>query len=250
MNETIKKIEMKLDEPFDISDVEWGISEHGTDKKTGELFVKALPFVKGKAIENRLDEAVGKFGWKFTTRVERGNSELGRSRRTQMLRKIEGFVGTISIYCRDLGWIYKEDGSEFTSRYAYKGGITGAFKRVASKWGIGRYLAEVGERKVVATFDEPDEDDLINWRCDLLNFSKDKYDDKNNRQVWWQEPSMPLEYRPLSDSDIAENLRFIENAKTQMELQSAWNMMTRRLQGRLQEKYEEKLKELVVSNES
>jgi len=37
-------------------------------------------------------------------------------------------------------WISKSDGAEDTNIEAIKGGISGAFKRACSRWGIGRYL--------------------------------------------------------------------------------------------------------------
>lgn len=239
MNE---EIELKLSETFEAVDVEWSLSDFYVTSE-GMLVVKALPFIKSSSIQDRLDDVVGKFNWKFNTRVEGGESDLLVSKKGQKRRKIEGFVGCLSIYDKDKNeWIGKEDGSEFTRRYAYKGGITGAFKRASSKWGIGRYLAKVGERTVVATFEAPDEEDLKFWRYKSLNFSNN--DKENYRKVWWQEPSMPVEFLPLTDIAINESLELIEKAKTETELQSSWNLMPKRMQKRLKLKYLKKVKEI------
>ena len=51
-----------------------------------------------------------------------------------------GFICTLSIFINGK-WISKEDGSNMTEFESIKGGISSAFKRVASSgFGIGRYL--------------------------------------------------------------------------------------------------------------
>ena len=83
----------------------------------------ALAYVQARAIQNRLDEVVGFENWKVSYKEIQG-----------------GFLCTLSIRIND-EWIEKEDGASVTEFESVKGGISNAFKRVASSgFGIGRYL--------------------------------------------------------------------------------------------------------------
>ena len=86
-------------------------------------FRVALAYVQARAIQTRLDEVVGVDKWKVSYREVTG-----------------GFICTLSIFINGK-WISKEDGSNTTEFESIKGGISSAFKRVASSgFGIGRYL--------------------------------------------------------------------------------------------------------------
>ena len=115
----MKEIYEKLKEKFDEKDLEFRVGATNSDKTMG----LALAYVQARAIQNRLDEIVGFENWKVSYREIQG-----------------GFLCTLSIRIND-EWIEKEDGASVTEFESVKGGISNAFKRVASSgFGIGRYL--------------------------------------------------------------------------------------------------------------
>ena len=115
----MKELCKKLKEKFDEKDLEFRVGATNSDKTMG----LALAYVQARAIQNRLDEVVGFENWKVSYREIQG-----------------GFICTLSIRIND-EWIEKEDGASVTEFESVKGGISNAFKRVASSgFGIGRYL--------------------------------------------------------------------------------------------------------------
>ena len=109
----------KLREPFRKEELEFRVGATNNDKSMG----LALAYVQARAIQNRLDELFGVDGW------------------TVSYKEISaGFICSLSIKINDR-WITKEDGAGMTEYESVKGGISNAFKRVASSgFGIGRYL--------------------------------------------------------------------------------------------------------------
>ena len=115
----MKGIYEKLKEKFDEKDLEFRVGATNSDKTMG----LALAYVQARAIQNRLDEVVGFENWKVSYKEIQG-----------------GFLCTLSIRIND-EWVEKEDGASVTDFESVKGGISNAFKRVASSgFGIGRYL--------------------------------------------------------------------------------------------------------------
>ena len=115
----MKEIYEKLKEKFDEKDLEFRVGATNSDKTMG----LALAYVQARAIQNRLDEVVGFENWKVSYKEIQG-----------------GFLCTLSIRINN-EWIEKEDGASVTEFESVKGGISNAFKRVASSgFGIGRYL--------------------------------------------------------------------------------------------------------------
>lgn len=109
----------KLKAKFDEKDLEFRVGTTNSDKTMG----LALAYVQARAIQNRLDEVVGFENWKVAYREIK-----------------DGFLCTLSIRINN-EWISKEDGANITDFESVKGGISNAFKRVASSgFGIGRYL--------------------------------------------------------------------------------------------------------------
>ena len=115
MNDLLKK----LREPFRKEELEFRVGATNNDKSMG----LALAYVQARAIQNRLDELFGVDGW------------------TVSYKEISaGFICSLSIKINDR-WVTKEDGAGMTEYESVKGGISNAFKRVASSgFGIGRYL--------------------------------------------------------------------------------------------------------------
>ncbi len=109
----------KLQEPFKPEEIEWRVGSTNNDKTQG----LALAYVTNRAIQNRLDETFGVFGWKNEFHAWKNNGQL---------------CG-ISIKCGE-EWITKFDGADDSNMEATKGGLSDAMKRAAYQWGIGRYL--------------------------------------------------------------------------------------------------------------
>lgn len=126
----------RLHIPFHASDVEWRLSHSG--ESNGKLWAMALCYVTNRAIMERLDAAVGPENW----RNEYKPSPCG------------GVLCGLSI---NVGgeWITKWDGSGnmdassapggLSQSDAAKGTLSGAMKRAAVQWGIGRYLYNLPE---------------------------------------------------------------------------------------------------------
>ncbi|WP_291256243.1 Rad52/Rad22 family DNA repair protein [Fusobacterium sp.] len=113
------KLLEKLREPFAREELEFRVGAISREKMEG----LALAYVQARAIQNRLDEIFGIDGWTVTYK------EVSA-----------GFICSLSIKINDR-WITKEDGASMTEYESIKGGISNAFKRVASSgFGIGRYL--------------------------------------------------------------------------------------------------------------
>jgi len=107
--------------PFRPEEIEWRVGVTTADKKSGI----ALPYVKNRAIMNRLDEVAGCFGWRNEFQMWRGDSQLcGISLRCPVTNE----------------WITKWDGASDSDIESTKGGLSDSMKRAAVQWGIGRYL--------------------------------------------------------------------------------------------------------------
>lgn len=117
----MKNILEKLKEPFLEEELEFKIGATNSEKTMG----LALAYVQARAIQKRLDDVVGVENWKISYK------EI-----------TNGFLAKLEIRINN-EWIGKEDGANNTEYEAIKGGISSALKRVASVWGIGRYLYEL-----------------------------------------------------------------------------------------------------------
>lgn len=109
----------RLRKPFKENELEFRVGATNTDKTMG----LALAYVQARAIQNRLDDILGFENWKVEYREIQG-----------------GFICKLALRINN-EWIEKEDGAGITDYESVKGGISNAFKRVASSgFGIGRYL--------------------------------------------------------------------------------------------------------------
>lgn len=152
----------KLSEPFPPEMIEWRLQSCGIKKGSGDLWAKALAYITNRAIMDRLDAECGPENWKNTFTPAPGG----------------GVLCGIAIKCGD-EWVAKFDGAENTALDAVKGGLSGAMKRAAVQWGIGRYLYGL---EVV-------------W---VDRFDSDKYakgakegKTKEGREFGWFPPSLP-----------------------------------------------------------
>lgn len=113
---------------------------------------QALCFITSRAVQNRLDDVCGPAGWEGTF----DETASGR------------VIATIRILVGDR-WIAKSDGAGATAMEGEKGGLSGAFKRAAVMWGIGRYL-----------YDLP----AIWAECDARRTREGQLELRNGKPVW------------------------------------------------------------------
>ncbi|EJB8470195.1 recombinase [Citrobacter freundii] len=159
----------KLDEPFHTCDIEWRIQQSGKTG-AGKVWAMVLAYVTNRAIMKRLDDVCGKAGWKNEYRdiPNNGGVECG-----------------ISIKVGD-EWITKWDAAEQTQVEAVKGGRSGAMKRAAVQWGIGRYLYELEEG-----FAQVSTEKSQGWNRAKL---------KDNTTFYWLHPALPAWATPYEQN--------------------------------------------------
>lgn len=125
MPEVTPALLRELQKPFPSRDIEWLVAATNKEKTKGLVF----PYIRANAIQARLDEVLGAENW-----------------RDDFKEWLAGnLVGVCCILYIHVGqeWIGKSDGAGYTDTEPIKGGFSGAFKRAARKWGIGRYLDQV-----------------------------------------------------------------------------------------------------------
>lgn len=108
----------QLSAPFDPSLVSFRVGSTNRDKTKG----MALAYLDARDIMERLDRTVGQANW--SDRYKQAGSSI---------------ICELSIRV-DGEWIVKSDGSGESDIEGSKGAISGALKRAAVKFGIGRYL--------------------------------------------------------------------------------------------------------------
>ena len=117
----------RLADPLPASEVEWKPGATTRDKSKG----LAMCYISSRAVQNRLDEVCGPADWRNEFRAGPEG----------------GVLCGISVYVERADgtgeWVTKWDGSESTDIEAVKGGLSGAMKRAAVQWGIGRYLYDL-----------------------------------------------------------------------------------------------------------
>jgi len=117
----------QLKEPFKPDEIQWRIGQKSKDGKKATV----MAYMDSRAVQERLDSVVGPENW----RVEYSSVDLGQIGN----KDIKGFICSLSIKIDD-NWLTRQDGAGCTDFEPLKGGISDAFKRAASSFGIGRYL--------------------------------------------------------------------------------------------------------------
>ena len=111
-----------LTAPLSADEIEWKI----ISAKGGTTVI--APYIDARAVMARLDRAFGPFGWE----VRYQPAQVGQE---------AGIIASIRIRDPQTGeWIEKQDGSGPSDMEPFKGAISGALKRAATAWGIGREL--------------------------------------------------------------------------------------------------------------
>ncbi len=183
---TMATIDLKrLLEPFPLDDIEWRVSRSGNGPKG--IFCLVLAYITARGVQSRLDEVCGPEKWKLEPPVVIDVN--GKS----------AFACGISMRIGD-EWITKWDVAEPTAIEPAKGGWSGAVKRAACAWGIGRYLYALDE-----TFAEVSEQQVgRDWNYARLS-------EKHGGSVfYWKSPGLPAWALPrepeheVSESQLGE----------------------------------------------
>lgn len=197
MSEQEISTEARLQEPFEPNDIRWRVQQSGV--KNGRVWMIVLPYITGRAIQKRLDDVFGVFGWE----VEQKETNAG-----------DGFICTISVL-NNGRWIKKQDVSPKTGIEPLKGGASGALKRAGALLGIGRYLYQLTSGFATCV-------PCDNQRDAVNNFALVK--DKNGSSSYpvdWAPP--PLPGWALPGLDTEKFISDIRNAKTLSELTIAFD---------------------------
>ncbi|MFQ6288173.1 Rad52/Rad22 family DNA repair protein [Yersinia enterocolitica] len=150
----------KLDEPFPAADIEWRVQSCGVTNN-GKPWAMVLAYVTNRAIMKRLDDVCGKAFWRNEFQPAPDS----------------GVMCGISIKVEE-EWITKWDAAENTQVEAVKGGMSGAMKRAAVQWGIGRYLYSLEEG-----FAEVSLEKRNGWS---------RASTKDKKIIYWMPPSLPV----------------------------------------------------------
>lgn len=119
-----------LAQPFAPNDIEWRVGQRSKDGTKASL----LCYLTSRAVQVRLDEVVGPASWRDSyLPITEGPKTIG-------------FMCTLELEVAPGVWVGKTDVADTTDIEPLKGGISGALKRAAVKWGIGRYLYGVDSR--------------------------------------------------------------------------------------------------------
>lgn len=108
--------------PFPNNEIEWRLGSTNSDKTSGI----ALAYLTARHVMDRLDSTVGPENWQDKY------EHHGARTMCYLSLRIDG------------EWITKADGAGDSDVEAEKGAISDALKRAAVKWGIGRYLYDLG----------------------------------------------------------------------------------------------------------
>lgn len=124
----MEELMKKLQEPFSADDIEWRVQRSMSTAKGNKAIV--LAYVTNRAIQKRLDDIFGPYGWRNQFQEWRN----------------EATICGISVYNPETqDWITKWDGADETQVEATKGSFSASQKRAAVQWGIGRYLYNLEE---------------------------------------------------------------------------------------------------------
>jgi len=117
----------RLATPFNPSDIEWKPGATTRDKSKG----LAMAYLDSRAVQQRFDDVCGPADWRNEFREGPSGGVL-----CGISVRIDREDGTAE-------WVTKWDGADNSQVEAVKGGLSGAMKRAAVQWGVGRYLYEI-----------------------------------------------------------------------------------------------------------
>lgn len=157
----ITQLEKALSKEFPKSVVQW-LAKTLT-REGGKAL--ALAYIDSRAVMNRLDQVVGANCWQDDYKeFPSGRMACG-----------------IGILFAD-GWVWKWDGAGETAIEADKGTFSGAFKRAAVKWGIGRYLYDMGATWVpCSTYTKEGKTHFKEFTADPWDYTHYRTDEKREK---------------------------------------------------------------------
>lgn len=119
-----------LARPFAESEIEWLVLQAGKNERG--TWIQVSPYLTARAVMDRLDEVFGVGGWSHSLRpIDMGEIKDAKGKVTRL-------VGMVSRL--EAGGVAKEDVAECSDIEPVKGGASGALKRSAVQFGVGRYL--------------------------------------------------------------------------------------------------------------
>jgi len=155
-----------LAKPFKPDEIEWRIGRCGN--KNGKIWATCMAYVDARAVTHRLDEVCGPHGWRLEEPVPLISEN-----------KLVGFTVGISIKIGD-EWIAKWDVADCTDIEPIKGGYSGAIRRSAALWQVGKYLYQLEEGFAETSAERHD-----GWRYQPAN------EKKSIPAFYWQPPALP-----------------------------------------------------------
>ncbi|USD64237.1 Rad52/Rad22 family DNA repair protein [Vibrio sp. SCSIO 43136] len=196
----LKNIEKDLQRPFDEQDIQWRVQQAGVSKGD-KPYVMAIPYISNRAIQKRLDEVFGAFGWENAYKPTPDG---------------KGYLCGITIHL-DGKSVTKWDGAEYTNIEPLKGALSDSMKRCAVQLGIGRYLYQLDVCFADCLF--------VENRRDAVNVHT-HYPNKQNRSIkqliGWSNPRLPVWALPFEDYsefidkiNIAEDIEQLRDAFTE-----------------------------------
>jgi hypothetical protein len=170
-----------LQDFFAPDEIEWRIQAAG--EKNGRIWAIAVAYVTNRAIQARLDEVAGPENWRNEFRPgPDGGVMCGLSIR----------VGG--------EWVTKWDGAENTDVEGVKGGLSGAMKRAAVQWGIGRYLYALEE-----TFAQVHDNGRFRGKLP---------ERAGGRSFRWDPPPLPADVLPAAAAAAQEQEAMLEYVRS------------------------------------
>jgi len=195
---TTDAIALSLQKPFNEDDIQWRVQQAGISANQNP-YVMAIPYVSNRAIQKRLDEVFGPFGWENAYKPTPDG---------------KGYLCGITIHSEKRS-VTKWDGAEYTNIEPLKGALSDSMKRSAVQLGIGRYLYQLEMQFAV---------------CQIVNSQREAdnchihYPDKKNKSVRtfisWQNPPLPKWAIPFVD--YSHFIKAIEEAKDMAELRNSF----------------------------
>lgn len=193
----------QLQKPFKAEDIEWRVQRAMKTARGPKAVV--LAYVTNRAIMNRLDEVFGVGGWKNEYREWRE----------------KGVMCGLSVKIDD-EWVTKWDAAEETNIESTKGGFSGAMKRTAVQFGIGRYLYNLDEYWV----------DIKDKGRHYIRSGKGNDEIKG----YWDPPQLPAWALPKGDSTNRQQ----QGEILKIDLAEKWKTLANTIAG-FEEFYQDKI---------
>lgn len=205
-----QKLYRQLTRPLMARDIEWRVQRSGVKKDRSDkdqAWATLTPYVTARGVQRRLDAVFGPMGWQV--------------KHEALVLPTPGVLTSIGCTHPSFpagGWVWKADAAEQTDIEEVKGGISGAFKRAAVQWGIGRWLYDLDEVFAEITMQRPDRDDHSGWEWAKAKRSKS---DSEGVEFWWKVPALALQKVTKGSDEVeAVHLR-AQLAETQERLAQA-----------------------------